>query len=138
MTAGIGLYIKNSASAVELYCRAFGLTLGYNVKNPDGSYYHSELYSGKDEVLSVVESGGKDLKDNIIQVGMTLDTEEKVKKAFNLLLDGGTVNIPLGPLPWSPCAGSLWDRFGVWWYISAPQHRPDESFDPTKPLEEQL
>ncbi|MBN1363485.1 MAG: hypothetical protein JW976_01635 [Syntrophaceae bacterium] len=28
---GIGIYAKNSKEAVNLYCKAFGLTLGYHV-----------------------------------------------------------------------------------------------------------
>ena len=38
MRTGIGIYVKNSAEAVDLYKAAFGLELGYHVKNPDGSY----------------------------------------------------------------------------------------------------
>ena len=134
MRRGIGIYVKNSAAAVELYQEAFGLELGYHVKNPDGSFYHSELYCGDEEILDVIESPHNEPKDNIVQVNMILDGESEVRKAFDLLSDGGTVEMPIGPLPWSPCAATLKDRFGVWWYISAPQHYPDENFDPEAPL----
>ena len=134
MAVGVGIYVKNSVAAVELYKEAFNLELGYHIKNADGSYYHSELNRDGKEMLSVVESPEKELKDNIVQVGIVLDTEAEVQKAFDLLSVGGKVELPVGPLPWSPCATSLTDRFGVWWYISAPQHCPDESFDPTAPL----
>lgn len=43
MEIDFGIYVKNSAEAVELYKEAFRLELGYHVKNPDGSYFHSEL-----------------------------------------------------------------------------------------------
>lgn len=135
MKAGIGLYVKNSAEAVELYKEAFGLELGYHVKNADGSYYHSELYRDGEEVLSVVESKDSDHFDNVVQVGIILDNEAEVRKAFGLLSDGGTVQMPVAELPWSPCAAVLRDRFGVWWYISVLQHRPDESFDPSEPAD---
>ncbi len=130
MNLGIGLNVKNSAEAVELYCKAFGLKLGYNVKNPDGSYYHSELYRGEKEILSVVESQKTELKDNIVQVGITLDSEDEVRSAFETLSNGAAVEMSPAPLPWSPLAAILTDRFGVWWYITAPQHYPDENFDP--------
>ena len=37
------LYIKNTLKAVEFYSKAFGLSLGYNEKHPDGTYMHAEL-----------------------------------------------------------------------------------------------
>ena len=43
MNIGIGLYVRNSAEAVRFYQEVFELELGYHVKNPDGSYFHSEL-----------------------------------------------------------------------------------------------
>ena len=37
---GVGIYVEDSPGAVELYCKAFGLELGYHVKNRDGTYYN--------------------------------------------------------------------------------------------------
>jgi PhnB protein len=37
--------------------------------------------------------------------------------------------MPIGELPWSPCAASIVDKFGVWWYLSAASHRPPEDYD---------
>ena len=65
-----------------------------------------------------------------MQLGITLENEAEVRRAFELLRQGGSVLTPVGPLPWSPCAASVLDRFGVWWYITMPQHRPPEDFDP--------
>lgn len=131
MRAGIGIYVKNSAAAVELYKRAFGLELGYNVKNSDGSFYHSELCRNGEEIFDVIESPDKEQHDNIVQVSMILDGEAEVHTAFNALSEGGSVQLPVSPLPWSPCAAVLRDRFGVWWYLSAPQHYPDGDFKPS-------
>ena len=136
MRIGIGLYVKDSAAAAELYQEAFGLTLGYHVKNPDGSFYHAELCRDGAEILDVVESPETDARDNVVQVNLILDDEAAVKRAFAVLCVGGTVEAPVGPLPWSPCAATLKDRFGVWWYLSVPQHQPGADFDPTKPLSE--
>ena len=134
MRIGTGLYVKNSNDAVELYKKAFGLELGYHVLNADGTYYHSELYRDGQELLNVIEASVDEPKDNIVQVSFILDSEEEVKNAYALLSEGAVIDTPLGPLPWSPCAAALTDKFGVWWYISAPQHYPDDDFDPTKPL----
>lgn len=132
MQVGIGLYVKDSQKAVALYQEAFSLTLGYHVLNADGSFYHSELYRGDEEILSVVESKTGGAPNHIVQVCVPLESEEAVRHAFAVLSAHGTVEMPVGPLPWSPCAAMVLDEFGVWWYLSAPQHRPGDDFDPTK------
>jgi len=53
-----------------------------------------------------------------------------VERAFTLLRRGGRVKREPCELPWSPRAAEVEDRFGVWWYLSAPQHQPDETFRP--------
>lgn len=133
MIIGTGIYVRNSIDAVELYKKAFGLELGYHVKNPDGTYFHSELYKDGEEVLSVVESSDDSAAEHIVQLGVTLADEAEVRAAFALLSEGGQVKTPIGPLPWSPCAADLIDKFGVWWYISAPQHCPPDDYDPNAP-----
>lgn len=133
MRTGIGIYVKNSKEAVKLYMEAFGLELGYHVLNPDGSYFHSELIRNGQELFSVVESPVERHDDSTVQVGVILDSEADVHKAYSLLSEGGKIETPIGPLPWSPCAATLKDRFGVWWYITAPQHHPADDFDPTAP-----
>ena len=129
---GIGIYVKNSKEAVDLYLRAFGLTLGYHVLNEDGSYFHSELLDGEQEALSVVEAPQDSPKPvgNPIELGRTFHTEEALRQAFALLKEGGHVKMEIRELPWSPCAASVTDRFGVNWYLSLPQHRPPEDFEP--------
>ena len=37
------VYVKGSGEAVKLYLKAFNATLGFNVKNSDDTFYHSEL-----------------------------------------------------------------------------------------------
>lgn len=133
MKIGTGLYVKNSVEAVELYKEVFGLELGYHVKNPDGTYFHSELNKDGQEILSVVESSNNYVKENIVQLSMSFDNEAEVEKAYALLSEGGTIKTPIGPLPWSPCAADVIDKFGVWWYITAPQHYPPDDYDPNVP-----
>lgn len=125
MNLGTGLYVKNSVEAVELYKKVFGLELGYHVMNPDGTYYHSELYKNGEQMLSVVESSNPST-EHTVQLCIEFGNEDEVKKAYALLSEGGTIDLPIGPLPWSPCAASVIDRFGVWWYLSTCSHRPNE------------
>ena len=133
MNIGIGLYVKNSVEAVELYKKAFCLDLGYHVKNPDGTYFHSELYKNGKEFLSVVEAPNGNIGEYTVQLGVTFADEAEVRKAYALLSEGGTIKTPIGPLPWSPCAADVIDKFGVWWYITVPQHRPPDDYDSNAP-----
>lgn len=133
MIVTTGIYVKNSHEAVALYMEAFGLKLGYHVKNPDGTFFHSELYEDEKELFSVVESPDNNTVDQTTQLCVRVENEAAVQKAFDLLREGGVVKTPMGPLPWSPCAAEVVDRFGVWWYITVPQHQPPDDYDPNAP-----
>ena len=78
------------------------------------------------------------MEENIAQLGVSFDSEAAVEKAYALLSEGGTIKTPLGPLPWSPCAADVIDRFGVWWYITAPQHYPPDDYDPNVPWDSSM
>lgn len=130
MSIGVGLYVNHSVEAVELYCEAFELELGYHVRNEDGSFFHSELYSGEQEMLAVVESHEPVTKINPVHLGFTFDDTIKLKRAFELLSKDGRVLMDICTLPWSPCAAEVMDKYGVIWYLSVPQHRPPEDFTP--------
>ncbi|MBP6785672.1 MAG: VOC family protein [Verrucomicrobiales bacterium] len=47
-----------------------------------------------------------------------LDDEAEAKRLFDLLAEDGKVEMPLGKTFWSPCFGSLTDKFGLDWMIS--------------------
>ncbi|MGX6977692.1 VOC family protein [Vagococcus elongatus] len=132
MEINIGISVKNSSEAVDLYKEAFGLELGYYVKNPDGSYFHSEL-SKDGKGFAVVEAQNEVAMEQAIQIGVTLASEEEVHKVYRILSEGGIIKESIGPLPWSPCAATIIDKFGVWWFITAPQHRPPDDYDPSIP-----
>jgi PhnB protein len=124
MTLGATLYISNSTEAVTFYQEAFGLTLGYNEKNPDGSYLHAALYKDGTEIFAVSESCNKEFVETMLNTswptmsyGINFDSEEEIRKAYAFLADGGHVLRPLGPLPWSPCSADVVDKYGIYWYI---------------------
>lgn len=129
MDLGVGLYVQHSAEAVELYRAAFGLELGYHVKNRDGSYFHSELTKDGKPLLAVVE-GEAPAGRNPVQLGITFPAREALESALALLKEGGEVKMPLCRLPWSPCAAEVVDRFGIDWFLSLPQQQPGDDFSP--------
>ncbi len=131
MDFGATLYVKDSVLAAETYCAAFGLTVGYKVKNDDGTYLHAEL--GKDGTGFAV-SESRDAKaaqdaleagQPVTSLGISLESDEDLKRAYAMLSEGGHVLRELGPLPWTPLSADLVDRFGVCWYLYVSQHRPD-------------
>lgn len=128
MELGITLYIKNTVEAVEFYKAAFGMTLGYNEKFPDGTYMHAELQKDGKTIVAVSESPNEEFvktmqacaKKDIfptVSCGISFDTEEEVHRAYNMLKEEGIVRRPLGPLPWSVCSADVLDKYGVYWYI---------------------
>jgi uncharacterized glyoxalase superfamily protein PhnB len=51
---------------------------------------------------------------NVFDMG----SEEAVRRAYDVLREGGTVIDPLGPCPWNACCSNLIDKFGVFWWIA--------------------
>ncbi|WP_244648316.1 VOC family protein [Ruminiclostridium herbifermentans] len=91
MKLGATLYIKNTVEAVEFYKEAFGMTLGYNEKYPDGTFMHAVLLKDGNEVFAVSESQNdafvnvmltSSLKESrpTMSYGIKFNNEDEVKK----------------------------------------------------------
>lgn len=129
MKLGATLYIKNTIEAVEFYKEAFGMTLGYYEKFPDGTFMHAALFRDGQEIFAVSESKNdsfvnimltSSLKESrpTMSYGINFDNEDEVRKAYSMLSEGGKVLFPLGSLPWSSCCADVVDKYGVYWYIT--------------------
>jgi len=108
------------------------MTLGYNAKNEDGSYLHAELLKNGNSIFAVSESSDDAFVKTMLSTkyptmsyGINFDNDEELKHAYSMLIEGGRILRPLGPLPWSPCSADVIDKYGVYWYIYVSQHRPD-------------
>ncbi len=131
MEFGATLYVRNSELAAKTYCEAFGMTVGYHALRDDGTYLHAELE--KDGCgFAVSESGDAEAARAVLEarqpvtsLGLSLESDEALRRAYRVLSEGGRVLRELGPLPWSPLSADLVDRFGVCWYLYVSQHRPD-------------
>lgn len=114
------VYVKNSVDAVALYQRAFGATLGSHVKHEDGSYYHSELEL-PGQIIAVAEQTGVDeaVTGNVMQFCLEFDNDERdqLQKAYDVLKEGATISVPLGPCDYSEAMTDLTDKFGVRWCL---------------------
>lgn len=129
MRLGATLYIKNTIEAVEFYTNAFGMTLGYNEKFPDGTFLHAALFRDGQEIFAVSESQN-DAFVNVMRTstlresrptmsyGINFDSEDEVKRVYAMLAKDGTVLAPLGSLPWSTCCADVVDKYGSYWFIT--------------------
>ena len=114
------VYVKGSPEAVELYQKAFNTTLGYHVKQEDGTFYHSEL-NVYGQVISVAERTDNDdsVTGNTMQFCLQFSKEEEdlLKKAYDILSDNAKILFPLGPCDYTDHMADLIDKFGVRWCL---------------------
>ncbi len=119
------LYVSGSMEAVQMYCKAFGAEISFEIKDESKNVYaHCELSVNGQLFMAVSEapdtcdvskkSTWQTMAFNVYDMG----SEEAVRNAYGILRDGGTVIDPLGPCDWNPCCSNLIDKFGVFWWIA--------------------
>lgn len=121
------VYVKNSYEAAKTYCKAFGAEITREYKNAaDTAYEHCELSVNGEGFLALAEAANpcdietvhknkwETMTFNVFEMG----SEEAVKKAFEVLSDGGVVIEPIHELPWSKYNATIIDKYGVCWWIS--------------------
>lgn len=121
------VYVKNSIEAVDLYCKAFGAEVTFEIRNETKTAYeHCELSVNGDGILAVAEATNpcdvslihkmkwQTMTFNAFELG----SEEAVHNAFNVLSEGGAVIDPIGDVPWSKCCATVIDKYGVCWWIA--------------------
>ena len=115
------IYVKGRQEAIEFYQRAFDANLGYHEKNPDGTYLHAELdvYGHAIAVGEDTDGDYERITGNTMQFCLHFNDgeDDKVRKAYEVLKEGGKINVPLGPCFFSPCMTDIVDRFGVRWCL---------------------
>jgi predicted 3-demethylubiquinone-9 3-methyltransferase (glyoxalase superfamily) len=73
-------------------------------------------------------NGGPQFRPNAsVSFFQIMETEAELSKAWNILVDGGKVMMPLDSYPWSSKYGWLEDRFGVSWQLSLALNIKDEA-----------
>ena len=67
----------------------------------------------------VTESMGYPLRPgNNVHINLEPDTRSETRRLFELLSDGGKVDMPLEEMFWGGYYGSLTDRFGIKWMFN--------------------
>lgn len=132
------IFNGNCREAVTFYEKAFNtdkpeiMTFGDSPQNPN--YQLPE--EAKDLVmhtrLSIFDStvmfsdtfpGSPFTRGNNVTLAIVSSDEEKMRKAFENLKDGGKVSMELQETFWSKCYGSLTDKFGSEWQFSHEENK---------------
>lgn len=119
------IYVKGSNEAFEFYKKAFDAKIGFQDIDENGTVIHRELdICG--QAVAVGEAhdttwagGNKRNTGNTMQFCIQFGEgqEDKVRKAYETLLDGSKIITPFGELFFSPCGVELINKYGVWWCL---------------------
>ncbi len=121
------IYVKDRDEAYEFYQKAFDAEIGYQDVDENGNVIHRELNIGEQAItIGELKTTGKVDGENII-TGNTMQfclqfgegNEDKVKKAYEVMLEGSKIITPLGKMIFTPCGVELIDKYGVWWCLFA-------------------
>ncbi len=80
--------------------------------------------------FTAVNGGPRFVINPSISFFLHVGSEAEAERLFAALSSGGTVLLPLGAYPWSPCFGWTADRFGVSWQVTT---SPDAGLRPIVP-----
>lgn len=124
----------NAREAMEFYQQVFGgdLTLstygefGGMADTPDADkIMHGQLETPSGFTLMGADTppGMEQTPGDTVTVALTGDDVDDLRRYFNQLADGGTINEPLQQQAWGDEYGQCVDRFGIPWManISVPQ-----------------
>ena len=120
------LFDRNCAQAVEVYKEALDATVlemqKYGDMPPDPNFpiteadrelvLHARLQLSDGEIMCADSSGSLTAGDNMYVSIMTRD-EAAVRRAWDVLKEGGDVDMELAPSFFALLHGSLQDRFGT-------------------------
>ena len=125
----------NCAEAIDLYKRAFSTdtiaVMRFSDIPPNPNFQIPDDY--KDRILQATLKFGDDYirmsdcgpgqplnESESERISLAVDfSVEAVKAAFAVLAEEGRVAMPLAETFYSPCAGVVFDKFGVMWNFSA-------------------
>lgn len=80
---------------------------------------HSELEIFDDVIMfSDVFPDMELVKGNNISILIGISDESEIRRIFEVLSEGGNVQMPLMATDWSKCYGALTDKFGIGWQFN--------------------
>ena len=126
----------NCEEAIALYQKAFGLRVGHLLHYSDADkrdwdielsekernyVYHSESYIGEQRIMMADERQQEPKVVTTLFLALTFEEAPQVMRAYEALLEGGTVIHPPRNTTYSSCICSIIDRFGIRWGLMTEQ-----------------
>jgi PhnB protein len=78
---------------------------------------HTSIPVGESLLMGCDAPAGRSNPMGGFQASVSLAQESKVKRVYEALSEGGTIQMPLAPTFWSPLFGMCTDKFGVAWMV---------------------
>ncbi len=132
--------VRDAASAIEFYKKAFGAVEKGVMKGPDGKVMHAELRIGDSLIMLADEfpQFGSLSPQSIGGSGSGLHIYvEDVDSAFDRAIGaGGAVEMPVADMFWGDRFGKLVDPFGHKWSIAT--HTRDMSMEEIEKAQEEF
>jgi PhnB protein len=119
----------NAREAMQFYQSVFGgdLTISTFAEfqaSDDPAEQHKVMHSmlSTDGGLVLMASDTPDRMDytpgSNFSISLSGENEAELRRYWDMLSDGGTVAMPLGPAPWGDTFGMCSDKYGVNWLIN--------------------
>ena len=122
----------NCAEAFAFYQSVFGDKGAFLMKYSDApagapvepdwaeKVMHTSLPLGDGMLMGCDAPAGRSKPMGGFQVSVSMQDAAEVKRIYEALAAGGSVEMPLAPTFWSPAFGMCTDKFGVGWMVSVP------------------
>ena len=121
----------NCDEAFSFYEKALGtkrhMTMTYS-EAPEGSpvppdwsdkVMHTSVNLGDGLLMGCDAPPGRSTPIGGFQVAVEMEDQAEVKRVYDTLKEGGSVQMPLMPTFWAPLFGMCTDKFGVAWMVAA-------------------
>ena len=133
------LFVASVENAFNFYKNALGMEAvphhGYNILSLGGKHFYNIFEAPAEEHDMLTQTTFK--SRHRLYANVELATEDEVRHAVDALAeDGGKILDPPRPLPWSPCAADVIDKYGVKWFISLPMLAPPKGCLACVPINE--
>ena len=131
----------NCAEAMRFYERVTGGKMLMMLKYSDSPVPHDPRMCAPSDMDRVMHANlvidGRSLMASDTPAGqfkpmqgfslsLTYDTPEEAKTKFDMLADGGSVQVPFGPTFWSKGFGMVVDKFGTHWMVGGGAVHPQQ------------
>lgn len=126
----------NCQQAFDFYQQVFHAKSAFSMKYADAPHdmpvdpgwkdkvMHTSIQLGDGQLMGCDAPPGRSKPLGGFQVSVENKDEAEVKRIFDALKEGGSVEMPMSPTFWSPMFGMCTDKFGVAWMVSVPGEPP--------------